>query len=313
MVFRTLSCSLLLTFPATDGYKVDVSSSGLIDHLKCSPLLQHSNVLHWAWQLFLINIQFKPPPTSPQGCLESEQWNKAFVTICGLFSPEIRSIFLLHPSLFLMMNSQLLFRPLFLTFQVTVLFPLISVFDSLFQACFTFTLILLSVHPSVSFLSHSPSPSHILLLLLTVAVHIAVCCKQKKKIDWASTQWPEEWTWAQPERQKERTDEKKRVRQKQRETGRKAQHQQGFSFVKQEVWGTKGQTEGLFQSVPLLSHCFLCHSSRRAAYRVVFVTRNRTVPENVSGVSAFVFGINAAIKTESKGAWQLWGMNEFGI
>lgn len=96
------------------------------------------------------------------------------------------------------------------------------------------------------------------------------------------------------------------MRQKQRETGRKAQHQQGFSFVKQEVWGTKGQTVGLFQSVPLLSHCFHCYSSRHAVYQVVFVTRNRTVPENVSSVSAFVSafvsGINAAVKTESKGA-----------
>lgn len=88
---------------------------------------------------------------------------------------------------------------------------------------------------------------------------------------------------------------------RERETGRKAQHQQGFSFVKQEVWGTKGQTEGLFQSVPLLSHCFLCHSSRRAAYRVGFVTRNKTVPENVSGVSGFVSGISAVVKTESEG------------
>lgn len=90
------------------------------------------------------------------------------------------------------------------------------------------------------------------------------------------------------------------MRQKQRETGRKAQHQQGFGFVKQEVWGTKGQTEGLFQSVPLLSHCFHCHSSRRAAYQVVFVTRKRTVPENVSGVSADMSSINVVIKTESR-------------
>lgn len=93
------------------------------------------------------------------------------------------------------------------------------------------------------------------------------------------------------------TDEK-RERQKQRETGRKAQHQQGFSLVKQEVWGTKGQTEGLFQPVPLLSHCFQCHSSRRAVYRLGFVSRNRTVPENLSGVFAFMSAISAAVITE---------------
>lgn len=110
------------------------------------------------------------------------------------------------------------------------------------------------------------------------------------------------------------TDEK-RERQKRRETGRKGQHQQGFSFVKQEVWGTKGQTEGLFQSVPLLSHCFHCHSSRRAVYRLGFVSRNRTVPENASGVFAFMSGLNAAVITE-QGSLAVVGnewMNEFGI
>lgn len=125
--------------------------------------------------------------------------------------------------------------------------------------------------------------------------------------------------WAR-KTERENRWKKKRERQKWRETGRKARHQQGFSFVKQEVWWTKGQTEGLFQSVPMLSHCFLCHSSRRAAHRVVFVTRNRPVPENVSGVSAVVFGINAAIKkpkkkTKKHGAWetwQLWEINKSG-
>lgn len=80
----------------------------------------------------------------------------------------------------------------------------------------------------------------------------------------------------------------KQNKKREAETGRKAQHQQGFSFVKQEVWATKGQTEELFQSAPLLSRCFHCHSRRRTAYRVVFVTWNPTVPENVSGVSVFV-------------------------
>lgn len=91
---------------------------------------------------------------------------------------------------------------------------------------------------------------------------------------------------------------KKKERQKWRETGRKAQHQQGFSFVKQEVWGTKGQTEGLFQSVALLSHCFHGNSSMHSVYRFSFVSRKRTVSKNLATVFAFMSGINAAVITE---------------
>lgn len=111
------------------------------------------------------------------------------------------------------------------------------------------------------------------------------------------------WTWAKPEKQKDQIKKKKKEeRDRNRETGRKVLHQQGFSSVKQEVWGTKGQTDWLFQSVPMLSHCFHCHSSRRALYRLGFVPRNRTVPEKASGVFAFMSGIYAAVKTKKGGS-----------
>lgn len=51
---------------------------------------------------------------------------------------------------------------------------------------------------------------------------------------------------------------KNTTRQKRRELGRKAWHQEGFSFVQQEVWETKGRKEVLFQSVTPLIHCFHC-------------------------------------------------------
>lgn len=67
MVFRTLSCSLLLTFPVSNGYKVDVSSFGLIDHLKYGPLL-HCNALiqpsgnFLFFFIYFLDMQFTQTP-----------------------------------------------------------------------------------------------------------------------------------------------------------------------------------------------------------------------------------------------------------
>lgn len=132
--------------------------------------------------LFLLNIQFPQTPTNTPtrvfGVSEvREQRNVACTAQTACFKT-LRSFFLLQSLLFFKHP----FLPPFLTFQVTaVLFPALSVFNSLFQACFTFPPILLSVQPSMSFLSPSPAPSlNLLLLLLAVALHIAVC-KQKNK------------------------------------------------------------------------------------------------------------------------------------
>lgn len=95
------------------------------------------------------------------------------------------------------------------------------------------------------------------------------------------------WTWVWAERQAEEL--KKREREKWRETERKAQHQQGFSLVKQEVWRTKGQTEGLFQSAALLSHCFHSNSWMHSLYRFSFVSLKELFQKSLAGV--FVFSL----------------------
>lgn len=176
----------MLTFPAADGYKVDVSSSELIDHLKCRPLLQHCKALIEPSSYFCSTYSsLNPHQHHHKGVWRAVK--RCSCTPGSLFSPMLWSIFLLHPSLFLRINSHLLFCPPFLTFRVTVLFPVLSVFNSPVQACFTFPLILLYVHPSVSFLSpfsisfpHSPPPP---------CRGCAHCCllQAKRKIDWAST------------------------------------------------------------------------------------------------------------------------------
>ena len=180
---------------------MDVSSSGLIDHLKCKPLLQHCNALIQPAAIFALRTVPSDPRRHHRKGVCSQQ-NVA----CAA-----QGVYILHPSglsvsFTLHFRTHLSLPPPFLTFLVTtVLFPQLVVLNSLFQACFTFPLILLSVHPSVSFLSPSPARSLIPPPPRSGCAHF--CLQAEKQIHWASTHWPEVWTWAQLERQKERTDE----------------------------------------------------------------------------------------------------------
>lgn len=94
--------------------------------------------------------------------------------------------------------------------------------------------------------------------------------------------------------------ERQRERDRDRETGRKARHQQGFSFVKQEVWGTKGQTAWLFQSVPMLSHCFHCHNSRRALYPALLCLSQQNASKKSICCVCIHVGVCTAVKTKKK-------------
>lgn len=164
----------------------------------------------------------KPPLRSLQGCPESEQQNVACPPkAVYFFWPN------LSPSLFCSMNSLVFFCP-------TVLFALLPIFDALFQTCFTFPLILLYVQPCKSFAS--PSPSYPCCLPPPYSAAYSEQKKAEKK--WSSEPVPSDPKSRPGLRQKDR--KRQQIKNKKKETGRKAQHQLGFSFVKQEVWGTKG-------------------------------------------------------------------------
>lgn len=124
-------------------------------------------------------------PSNPHQHHHKGVWSQRAVkrSLCTTSSLFSDTPVYLSPSPFTLSQDELTNH--LLNFQVTtVSFQALSVFGSLFQTCFTFPLILLSVHPSVSFLSPSPAPSLsrlLLLLLLAVAVHIAVCKQEKNK------------------------------------------------------------------------------------------------------------------------------------
>lgn len=197
---------MVFTFTNT-GHKVEVSSSGLIDHLKCRALVQHCNALIQPVSYFCSTYSsLKPPSTSPQGCLESESSET---------QPER------HQQSILSNTHDLSFRlthhsfshiplcppaPLFDGCQVTtVLFPMLSILSSLFQACFTFPLILLSVHPSVFPLSSSCSVPYSSPPPPPPPPRSCAHCflQAEKQMVCASTQRPKEWTRARAEKQNE--------------------------------------------------------------------------------------------------------------
>lgn len=128
MVFRTLSRSSLGTFPASNGYKVDLSSSGLIDHLKYIPLI-HCNMLIQPSSLFFwMYSSPKPLPTTRMFGVR-EPWNVACVPE-ALWSPQCLSLSSLS------LQILLFFYP-FSVWVFSVLFPVPMVFSS----GFTFPLI----------------------------------------------------------------------------------------------------------------------------------------------------------------------------
>lgn len=104
--------------------------------------------------------------------------------------------------------------------------------------------------------------------------------------------------------------ERQRERDRDRETGRKARHQQGFSFVKQEVWGTKGQTAWLFQSVPMLSHCFHCHNSRRALYPALLCLSQQNASKKSICCVCIHVGVCTAVKTKKNETGSWCGINK---
>lgn len=109
-----------------------------------------------------------------------------------------------------------------------------------------FPIILLSVHPHL----------RLCILLPQLDPFCLFHAHHQKQVVNVSTQWPNEGVWVQTDGTKG-TDKKKNETEK-GEIGRKAWHQEGFSWVKQEVWEPKGQKEQLFQSVTPLSLCFHC-------------------------------------------------------
>lgn len=91
MVFRMLSRSSLGTFPASNGYKVDLSSSGLIDHLKYRPLL-HCNMLIQPSSLFFLDVQFSQTPTDYEDVWSQRAVKRSLCARGALFSPVLQSI-----------------------------------------------------------------------------------------------------------------------------------------------------------------------------------------------------------------------------
>lgn len=141
--------------------------------------MQHSNVLIQPGSYFCSPYSCLKPPLTPhhKGVWSQRAAKCSLCAIGSLFSQTLWFIFLLHPSLFLRINSHppflfgLLQYYLQCSQSLTLYFRLVSPFP---QFC-------VSAHPSVSF--PSPSPSLLLapLLLLLLAVHIAVCWELKKK------------------------------------------------------------------------------------------------------------------------------------
>lgn len=218
-----------------------------------------------AWELFLLNIHFlqTPPADITRRLLAvREQWHTAGETSRGLFSWSISLPRLLQFAHYCLSH----FLSVLPAWYSSPSFPLLAVFNLLFHARFTLPPIPLPVHLfSVSsffswFFDCHISSTLCLLKLQNVAsrqkpVTPLRGCGQNLTNKRSRFYF---FIFFEKKRQKERDRD--------RETGRKARHQQGFSFVKQEVCGTKGQTAWLFQSVPMLSHCFHCHNSRRALY-----------------------------------------------
>ena len=61
-------------------------------------------------------------------------------------------------------------------------------------------------------------------------------------------------------RQKDKRErERKKKQRDKREIGRKAWHQEGFSFVKQEVWKTKGQKKSAISVCYFIKLLFSLH------------------------------------------------------
>lgn len=163
---------MVVTFPRA-GHKVEIISSGLIDHPTRAPD-SFNTVLHThsAQELFLLNTQFLQTPANITTRVFGvrEQWYIARETSSGLFSSSI----LLHPFSSHITACHTSTLPPFSVlpgWYSSLSFPLLSVFNLLFHACFTFPPIPLSVH------LFSVSSFSLLLssFLHPVAVHIAFC------------------------------------------------------------------------------------------------------------------------------------------
>lgn len=139
MVFRTLSRSSLGTFPASNGYKVDLSSSGLIDHLKYRPLL-HCNMLIQPSSLFFLDVQFSQTPTDYEDVWSQRAVKRSLCARGALFSPVLQSILTFSSD----SPLSVLYRFLFLLYYFQFLRSLTLVSP--------FPLFLLSVHPFVPLL-----------------------------------------------------------------------------------------------------------------------------------------------------------------
>lgn len=289
---------MAVTFPRTGG-KVEIISSALIDHLKWSRLFQHGSALARHGSYFCSTFTSLEPPAdiTARALAVREHWHIACETSRGLFSSSIFA-----PPFQLAHYCLSHFLSVLPAWCSSLSFPLLAVFNLLFHARFTLPPIPLPVHLS--------SVSSFFIFPLTVSYPVSLPSEATKLSLYASNQWSQcvdvGKTW-----QTKGTDfffffeERQRERDRDRETGRKAQHQQGFSFVKQEVWGTKGQTAWLFQSVPMLSHCFHCHNSRRALYPALLcLSQQNASKKSICRVCIHV-SVCTAVKKKKKWDWEL--------